>query len=345
MGIPISAPATFASQMMRRESVARLQGEIDRAAQEVSTGRHADAYGALGTQAGRAIGLHAELARVDTFLSSNKMIEGRLAAMEDALGAMSETAQSVLTLAVPNRDEPAFSAAELQVAARDALTRIADISNTTHAGRRLFSGVDSDGPGLVSWGSAGSGGTSPEAAMQAIVAGGPASAADAAAKSAAVEALFSGGYEGVFYEGAPATGPRLSAAIDTGAVLEYGIQADDPGFRDVVRGLSMLASTDVSQIEDPEAYAAWMGDALDALSRGIDGLIQGEARTGEARGHLEATTLRLQDRRDLLHGESNALEGVDPYEAATRMSDLETRLQASYAVTARLAQMSFLNFL
>ena len=39
------------------------------------------------------------------------------------------------------------------------------------------------------------------------------------------------------------------------------------------------------------------------------------------------------------------MEGVDPYEAATRLSALETQLQASYAVTARLSRMSFLNFL
>ncbi|MFN2307540.1 MAG: flagellin, partial [Paracoccaceae bacterium] len=35
----------------------------------------------------------------------------------------------------------------------------------------------------------------------------------------------------------------------------------------------------------------------------------------------------------------------DPYEAATRLNQLQTQLEATYAVTARLSKLSFLNFM
>jgi flagellar hook-associated protein 3 FlgL len=41
----------------------------------------------------------------------------------------------------------------------------------------------------------------------------------------------------------------------------------------------------------------------------------------------------------------NNLEGVDPYEASTRVSGLMAQIELSYSLTARLQQMSLLKFL
>ena len=39
------------------------------------------------------------------------------------------------------------------------------------------------------------------------------------------------------------------------------------------------------------------------------------------------------------------LEGVDQYDAATRLTQLQNQLDSSFAVTARLSRLSFLNYL
>ena len=53
----------------------------------------------------------------------------------------------------------------------------------------------------------------------------------------------------------------------------------------------------------------------------------------------------MEARIDIYQSRVLDLEGVDSYEAATRISLLETQLQATYAVTARLSQLSFLNYM
>jgi flagellar hook-associated protein 3 FlgL len=50
-------------------------------------------------------------------------------------------------------------------------------------------------------------------------------------------------------------------------------------------------------------------------------------------------------RQDIYKSQVVGLESVDPYEAASRISLLESQLQASYAVTARLSNLSFLYFM
>ena len=40
-----------------------------------------------------------------------------------------------------------------------------------------------------------------------------------------------------------------------------------------------------------------------------------------------------------------ALEGVDPYEASSRLSTLLTQVETAYAMTARIQQLTLLNYL
>ena len=60
---------------------------------------------------------------------------------------------------------------------------------------------------------------------------------------------------------------------------------------------------------------------------------------------VEDANDRLSAKREILSLHISSLETVDPYEAATRLTSAQTQLQASYAVTARLSELSFLNFM
>ncbi len=41
----------------------------------------------------------------------------------------------------------------------------------------------------------------------------------------------------------------------------------------------------------------------------------------------------------------NLLEGVDPYEASSRVNALLTQVETAYALTARLQRLSLINYL
>ena len=179
------------------------------------------------------------------------------------------------------------------------------------------------------------------------------SAADAATKLAEIDAVFNGtptnpnhAYEETFYNGTPQSfGTRLTAEIDENYRIDYGVQANDDGFRDLMRGLAMLATTDPAEITDTGAYTSWINAASAALNSGVKSVLAAEAHTGTMQSLVENASDRLSAKREVLSLHISDLESVDPYEAATRLTSAQTQLQASYAVTARLSQLSFLNFM
>lgn len=123
------------------------------------------------------------------------------------------------------------------------------------------------------------------------------------------------------------------------------MQANDPAFRDVVQGLAMLAAIDATEIGDSAAYQNWVAAASAKMSAGMEGLLDSQVELDSAAARVETVNTRMQDRAVLYATRVDELVGVDSYQAATDITALETQLQASYAVTARLSQLSFLNFM
>jgi flagellar hook-associated protein 3 FlgL len=105
----------------------------------------------------------------------------------------------------------------------------------------------------------------------------------------------------------------------------------------------MLISVDVSTINDDAAYKDWMGNVIDSLSKGQEGALAISSQIGFNQQVVETAKTRLTDLSLVQKTQISAYETVDPYEAVTRMTNLETQLQASYEVAARLSSLSILN--
>ncbi|UMA66873.1 hypothetical protein LVO79_20120 (plasmid) [Roseivivax marinus] len=351
MSMSILAPSTLSAQRTQRDTVLKLQTEFTTSAEEVSTGRHADPYAALGRKSASVLGLESDLARTENLISSNTLLDNRMAATGDALGHMREIAEEVLTLAMPNSPTRGPTVSSLAEAARSAFDRIVAMANTSYEGRSLFGGVATDRKPVVAWAEVSPNGTAPSGMVATATGGALGPAADATAKADALDALFAEtstaqpGYMNAVYDGAPANGPRLAASVDEGQTLQYGVQADDPAFRDLFQGLSMLAGVDPATIADPAAYSEWMTRATEKLSSAVTGLLSAESEMGVDRARLEVTVEKQQSRRTLYMQQIHDLSGVDPYEAASRMTEIESRLQVSYAVTSRMIRLSFLDYM
>ncbi len=356
----IHSPSTLTMASMRRDIAADLDRRLNDAATEASTGRKVDVYKSLGLKAGELLNIRTHEARNAGFLDGNALLANRLDVMSSALGGVRDVVQDFLEVSINYREGVRPTGAVLQDAARAAYEQIVSIINTPYEGTQLFAGIDSLGPTLQPWDEANPVSTlSPEDVMAAIVGGGITDAADASAKVAETALVFANAnaaapganFEATFFNGAPlevspgVPSPRLSALIDTATSLNYGVQANDPAFTETLMGLAMIASVDPSQINDPAAYDAWMGAAIDAVGRGNELLVAAENQVG-GRSQLLANTIERQsDRADLYQRQLNELEGVDQFEAASRVTALSTQLEATYAITARLSRLTFLNYL
>ena len=351
-----STAAVFAQ---RRDALIDLRGRLDAANQELSSGRKADVHRALGAGAVEVHRLRDAAARTEQRLEGNALLSVRLGATEQALVGAADVMQTFLEVAAPNRDGPSLTAPALRDAARRTYDALVSQLNASIGGTHLFSGVDTDRPPLVPWDEPSPQTTlSPRGVLDGIVAGGLTDGADAAAKAGEVAASFAGAnaaspdlnFERSFYVGTPAESApgqpseRLRASIDRSISLPYGVQANDPAFRSALQGLAMIAAVDPTAL-DADAYAEWVTTGIDAAAKGLDGIRSAQAELGGQQAALSDVIERQEVRGDIFAAQIGRLEGVDPYEAASRVSMLSTQLEASFASTARLMRLSFLNFM
>lgn len=359
MSSTVNTISTFNAGLDSRRRVAQVNRDLSIAEKELSTGLKADAFDALGGRSYEALALRTRMDRNEGLSNSNKLLAARLDFTALTLSDVRDTAQDFLNLAVPNRSAPSGTVDPLSLEAGAALEQMIARLNVSYQGAFLYSGTTSDVAPMQKWSEVNPAtGKSPRDVVQAIVGGGIGNAADAAAKVAQMNAVYQGtavdpttNYEATFYNGTPQQTPggvpeaRLEARIESELVLPYGVQANDRPYVQVMQGMAMIAATDVSQIADAGGYETWVSAAVDLISQGIAGMIETESRLGGQQVQLENTQEVQESRRLLYNTQIVALEGADPYEAASRVTALQTQLEATYTISARITRLSFLNYL
>ena len=360
MGWNVGRVSSLQLNLVNRGHVARVTEELSLAGKELSTGRKADLFADLGPQASVALTLRAREDNTQAYMTSNDLLDSKLEAMLASVDAVRDGAEGVLKNALVNASRPTTGAEALQSESRAALESIIGSLNVSYNGDHMFSGTASDRQPLTRWEEVNpETGLSPKQVIADIVGTGPTSVAEAEAMIDEIGAFFAStntadpdrNFEGTFFNGTPqldaggAPSNRVNARISEGQALEYGVQANDQAFRDTLKGLAMLAVIDVSEISDEAAYVRWMDEVNGALSDGVQGARSAAADIGFNQQMVEKAQDQLEDISLVQRTQISNFESVDPYEAATRVSNLETQLQASYSVTARLSQMSLLNFL
>ena len=131
--------------------------------------------------------------------------------------------------------------------------------------------------------------------------------------------------------------------------IAYGMRATEPAIASLVANVAALAATTFSA-SDPNAQASYQ-----ALSQSVVANLNGqpgtqsiddiEANIANAQTTVtNATTLNTQTQttlQDMLQG----MEGVNQTQIGEDILTLQNNLSASMSVTARLAQLSLVNYL
>ncbi|SFT08917.1 flagellar hook-associated protein 3 FlgL [Sulfitobacter marinus] len=357
----ISRTVSTALQSLRqRETTSRLAAQISDTSYEVTTGLKAKPYDALGHKSADAIAIRMQITRNDGFLASNALLDRRFLAVETSLGAIRDAGQDVLEQSFLAQSSAGQTSAQLSQAARAAIDTLIERSGVSDSSGYLMSGTSSDTKPLQGWDMPHPNtGLSPSEIVDDVVNGGLNTPADVQVAIDALSDIFSDqnagdparNFETSFYNGTPALdgggllNPPLTARISETETIAQTAQANNPAIRDLMRGLAMLSAVDVNQITDPVAREAWASEARNAITSGLSGLTELETNTGLKRTRLADTVAAQESRAGFLNGERLLLEGADQYDAATRLTQLQTQLESSYAVTARLSNLSFLNFM
>lgn len=335
----ISTLSTMQKSQSNRLLIATQDRDVQRARQEMTTGLKEDVFSDGTFRAAQSLDLRNRMARADAFATSNKLLNAKMDVMNEAIGSIRTGAQEFLSLAVSfggrgQGDET------LQFQAETVLKRTMSYLNTVYAGEFLFSGAHTSVSSI----------DMPDSGFPTGTIAAPGGAAEVAAAIADVNGYFGLGTAYTpganFLEQAYQGSSTLqSAQIDENATIAFGITGQDESLRLLFKGLSMLAKTDISTITDDAQYTNWLNEANGAITKGIAGLQAAEVVLGNTETEVTRAVERQSRLGELYNNRIVDIEGVDSYEAATRLEALTAQLEASYAVTVRLKNLSLLNFL
>ncbi len=315
-------------------AAADLKSRAEQARTEVVTGRIADLKTELGAKIGDTHLLAKTIDDVRARQDAATRALGRAQTAQIALNRATEGAELLgvsLLDAIGQGNEPSIqisaTQAELQLGA--AISAF----NTRYEGRSLFAGDASNQNALAD-------ADTLLNDVRAIFAG----AADNAQLQADLDAYFNdpaGGFATTIYIGGD--GDAACTEIAEGELVDYSAKADEQPMRDLLRSLATIVVA-----SEQTTFA----DRNEALSTAATGLVQASndivgvrARIGAAEELIAAADERLEAEATALSLTYNEQTAVDPYEAAARLQQIETQLEASYLVTSRISLLSLANFL
>ncbi len=141
-----------------------------------------------------------------------------------------------------------------------------------------------------------------------------------------------------------ASSQNVRSRISTTEMATTGTNANDEAFRKLAKVFTMVADLGIENLND-EAARAVVDTAMATVGEAIGSLTTIQANLGTAQDQVARSSERLSLQVDILNTQINALESVDPYEAATRVNSLLTQIETSYALTGRIHALTLLNYL
>jgi len=344
-----SAVSSLAISQALRYSTMRSQGDLVKALKELDTGKVADAGLALGARTAQTITFARDLERLSGIVDSNGLVSSRLSSTQAALGQIAGAAQTFLTALTASASGDGVSAVTKD-SADTVLGTLNSILNTSLNGEYLFAGINTDVKPMDGFAAGSPAKTAFDAAF--LTHFGFAQTAPAAANitsaqmdtflTAAVEPQFLG--SGWQANWSNATDQKIVSRIALNETTETSVSANSDGMRKLAMAaatISDLFSSNVG-VAGKEAIIA---RAVELVGEAIGDIAVLQSQTGIVEKRVTDASDRIKMQADLFERAIIDMEGVDPYEAANRVEDLRSHLETSYALTARIQQLSLLRFM
>ncbi|NKE43530.1 hypothetical protein HB662_01985 [Roseomonas frigidaquae] len=326
---------------------AALRLRLDNASRQVSTGQKAEVFGDLRPEARRAIDLRGEVARREAYSNAADRALARADAAQTVLTRLQDIAATVGAEALRAKTMSSTGAEALARTAFAALEEVAALLNTRHGGEYLFGGSDVTSPPVPDAENVASGpmATAIADAVATLDATNAATvlADTVTAATAAATTPFS-----AFLEGPGTTEATRAVQVADGERVQIGVFAnrDQEGEvvaswgRELLRNLAVMASVTPALAVEGGGWSGLMDGVADAMGQAATSLANEQAMLGSAEQRIGAVRDRHQDTLVALRTQLGSVEEVDLAQAAADLSQLKSRLEASYEATGLLSRLS-----
>jgi flagellin-like hook-associated protein FlgL len=342
----------------------QLRARLETQTRQSTSGMKAERLGDLGAEVPRAISLRAEIGRRELYGQAMEEALGRTAVMQDSLDRLTDIAREFRTKAATRitAGDPG-SLMTVQSDARAALTEVAHLLNTRHAGEYLFGGSDLTRPpipdpeglatGQMAQDIAAEVAALPTQGMVATIA----ATRGIAQSNAAGVSPFSDRLTADALLPPEAQEARRGVPAADGQVIAYGIiagrnadaisQGETTGSwaRDLMRNLMSLAALTPEQMSDRATFDGFIGSLRDGLSSAELALGEEAGALGTVEARMEATQRRHDNLSTALSQQLSDIEEVDVADVLVRLQATRNALEASYRAIGSLRELTLANFL
>jgi flagellin-like hook-associated protein FlgL len=242
--------------------------------------------------------------------------------------------------------------------ARDALVQVADLLNTKNGDVYVFGGADTSNPPVPSSDAILSSGfyTQINAAVVSLPSNGAAATAATTLTIASSNDSDTSPFSAYLSQPASAlSAPILqtgdTSTVKTGLLASANSIATSTGtsttgsyMRDLMRALATLGSMSSSQASDPE-FGALVRDTGSSLNGVVSAMATDVGAFGISQANLTQTQALLNSTATALTGQIANVQDADIAETLSKLTAMQTQLQASYKLITTANGLSLVNFL
>ena len=340
--------STLNLSLLLRSSVMSAQGRLASAQTETVSGRYHDIGLALGARIGSDIRWRIRLEAIERQADGVKIAASRADFTQGTLGAVAELAASFMEVLTGARGSAAGQSTAGS-AANSMLQTLTDLMNATYDGEFVFGGINSTSPPMSSF-AGGPAEMAVNAAFAAAFGFPPSDPAAAAISGAAMKFFLDGPFAALFTSPAweidwSAAGPGgVTTRLGPGLVVDASTTPAKAGIAKFAEALTMVFALGEGNLSQ-SAFEAIADKALLLAAAAQQSLGTEQTRLGLAQEQMSSALNRYDLQSGILKRDIVAVEGVDPYEAASRVNALMSQLEMSYTLTSKLIGLSLVKFI
>ena len=343
--------SNLAVQSAMRQTMNQVQNELIEAQREVVSGRHSNLGEVLGATTSRSLNLHRDLAMMDNLMTTNSLVTQRLSSAQMAMATISNAAQTGLNTLVAlagSTDTTQLSTAVQTMT--DVLDQFTDAANTSVNGEYVLAGINSDVKPVYNYlTDEGGAKTAFENAFSSTFGFLPSDPSAINITATDMQDFLTNVVEPMFLSGtdwattwSTASDTPMTSRISKTEVVQTSATANADGFRYMamaaVLGVELLNTALTS-----DARAVVSNAAISHMGRAINGVDEERSLLGLSENRVSIADDTLQAQVNIIKLNLDDLEGVDAYEASTRITALTNQMEISYNLTARISQLSLVN--
>ena len=333
------------------QPVQQAQSALATAVAEMASGQYADLGLQLGAQSGQELSTRNMIGSLQGYSTDNAVLSTRLQSASTALDTMRTGAQTALQNVVAWTSSGA-SGATLQTQGQAALQGLIAGANASAGDQYVFGGINSGAPPVSDYYATPTSAakTAVDAAFQTQFGFAPTDPQAANITSSQMQGFLAGPFAALFQGSqwtsnwSSASSANVTDAVAPGQSVTNPVNANDGAFQQLAQAYTMMSQFGGTQISQ-SALGVVASAAASLITQGQSGMTQAEASVGAAQQAVTNANSSLSSQTTLLQAQLASFDNINANAVATQVSALQTQIQVSYSLTARLQTMTLAQYL